>query len=278
MKAIESHFARPLIVRRGRCARRRGLTLLEVILALALTILLLSGVYGFYASTLKARDAGYASMREILLMGSLLNGMAEEIRHTTDMVPGDGNGFKGTYDSITIVKLRMPERYAFNEYDEMTDDLPPAQMDIERTGYQLLWDEELVDEENVPVCHGLWRTHQKTFDPNPSFVIEDEELAGLEGESEEEAAQRAAPRIEGEHTLTIEEMFAATRFDDVLYRNLHEGLNHGGDPSGFDVPLRGAIPKGLDGMLVCGRGYAYERRGHDPTGMRARLRSLGKVA
>ena len=81
---------------------------------------------------------------------------------------------------------------------------------------------------------------------------------------------RGGPRIEGEHTLTVEEMFASTRFDDVLYRNAHESLNHGGAPGGFDVPLRCAIPKGLDGLLVCGRGAAYERRGHDPSGMRAR--------
>ena len=81
---------------------------------------------------------------------------------------------------------------------------------------------------------------------------------------------RGGARIEGEHTLTVEEMFAATRFDDVLYLNVHEALNHGGAPGGFDVPLSCTIPKGLDGLLVCGRGAAYERRGHDPSGMRAR--------
>ena len=81
---------------------------------------------------------------------------------------------------------------------------------------------------------------------------------------------RGGARIEGEHTLTVEEMFAATRFDDVLYLNLHEALNHGGEPGGFDVPLSCTIPKGVDGLIVCGRGAAYERRGHDPSGMRAR--------
>ena len=81
---------------------------------------------------------------------------------------------------------------------------------------------------------------------------------------------RGGPRIEGDHTLTVEEMFAPTRFDDVLYRNAHEALNHGGAPGGFDVPLSCTTPKGLDGLLVCGRGAAYERRGHDPSGMRAR--------
>ena len=80
---------------------------------------------------------------------------------------------------------------------------------------------------------------------------------------------RGGPCIEGEHTLTPEEAFNGERFDDVLYRNMHEGL-HGGDTSGFDVSYGMLLPKGLDGLLVTGRGAAYLRRGHDPTGMRAR--------
>ncbi|PIU63494.1 MAG: hypothetical protein COS85_15955 [Armatimonadetes bacterium CG07_land_8_20_14_0_80_59_28] len=80
---------------------------------------------------------------------------------------------------------------------------------------------------------------------------------------------RGGPHIEGEHTLTPEESFAGRKCDDVLYRNIHEHL-HGGVESGFDVPYAITIPKGIDGLLVCGRGAAYLRRGHDPTGMRAR--------
>ncbi|MGD9495497.1 MAG: FAD-dependent oxidoreductase [Armatimonadota bacterium] len=80
---------------------------------------------------------------------------------------------------------------------------------------------------------------------------------------------RGGPHIEGDHTLTPQESFAGARFDDVLFRNVHE-QDHGGDPRGFDVPLRIALPKGIEGLLVCGRGAAYQRRGHDPTGMRAR--------
>jgi hypothetical protein len=80
---------------------------------------------------------------------------------------------------------------------------------------------------------------------------------------------RGGPHVRGEHTLTPQECFAGRKCDDALYRNIHE-MNHGGDPSGFDVPYGAVIPKGLDGLLVAGRGAAYLRRGHDPTGMRAR--------
>jgi len=79
---------------------------------------------------------------------------------------------------------------------------------------------------------------------------------------------RGGPRIEGAHTLTVEEMWSGQKFDDVLYRCICE-TKRGGDPSGYDVPYRMALPKTLDGLLVCGRGAAYERRGHDPS-IRAR--------
>lgn len=80
---------------------------------------------------------------------------------------------------------------------------------------------------------------------------------------------RGGSHIDGEHTLTPDEAFAGRKCADVLFRNTHE-REHGGDPSGFDVPYGIVLPKEIDGLLVCGRGAAYLRRGHDPTGMRAR--------
>jgi hypothetical protein len=82
---------------------------------------------------------------------------------------------------------------------------------------------------------------------------------------------RGGPHIEGEHTLSIKERFDGRKCDDVLYRNIHLGqADHGGEPSGFDVPYGICLPKNVDGLLVCGRGAAYSRRGHDPCAMRAR--------
>ena len=104
-------------VERGRPARRPGLTLLEVILALSLMIMLLSGVYSFYATSLKAREVGGTIARDAMLTRALLERIADELRHATDIVPGDGIGFRGERDNITIVHTRMPELYAFDEID-----------------------------------------------------------------------------------------------------------------------------------------------------------------
>ena len=177
----------------------RGFTLLEVLLALALMGILLVGVWDFYANALRARQIGNTISHEAMLMRALLDRMAEEIRQTASVVPGDGIGFSGTQDRITIVKLTLPETYAFDEWDPKRTDLPPAQMDIRRISYELLWDEELTDDEGVELCHGLWRSEQKTFDPNPKYIMEEEQLGDSEfdfdvtmGESEN------APTAEGE--------------------------------------------------------------------------------
>ncbi len=67
----------------------------------------------------------------------------------------------------------------------------------------------------------------------------------------------------------------------MLFVNVHEGRPpHAGAVEGCDVPYRCLLPRGVDNLLVVGRGAAYVRRGHDPTGMRARplVMVLGQAA
>ena len=92
---------------------------------------------------------------------------------------------------------------------------------------------------------------------------------------------RGGPCIDGEYTLTVEDHERGARFDDVLFVNVHEGRPpHAGAVEGCDVPYRCLLPQGVDNLLVVGRGAAYVRRGHDPTGMRARplVMVLGQAA
>lgn len=181
-----------------RSAPRRAFTLLEVLLALTLMILMLAGIVGFYHTTIKAREAAVNSIREVLLMRSLLEQIANEIRHATDIVPGDGRGFSGREDRLTLVRLVTPDPGVFNIEDPTAPDLPPAQADLLRVSYELLWDEELRDDEGVKICHGLWRTQQRTFDPNPRFVIAEEDAAEMGGDEFMQQAQESQPMPEGE--------------------------------------------------------------------------------
>jgi len=88
---------------------------------------------------------------------------------------------------------------------------------------------------------------------------------------------RGGPCIEGEHVLTPQESFAGARFPDVLFVSYVE-VHRGGNPDGHDMPYGMLLPKGVDGLLVTGRGAAFLRRGHDPsTRARCNMMTLGQA-
>lgn len=198
----------------GRGPRRRGVTLLEVILALALIITMMAAAIAFYHNAVRARTQGSQVAQEAIQMRAMLTRLAEEIRHTVNILPGDGKGFQGTEESITIVRTRLPENYAFDEYDKL-DTLPPAQMDLMRVTYHLYWDEEeRTDEQGIPICYGLWRTEQKTFDPRPNVVY-----ASAEPGEEVDTEQLNFPQPEGELYAPEIKYLRFEYYDGVKWRD-----------------------------------------------------------
>ncbi|MCH8854258.1 MAG: prepilin-type N-terminal cleavage/methylation domain-containing protein, partial [Planctomycetes bacterium] len=59
--------------------RRRGFTLLEVMLSLSLVVLLLSILFQFYRNTLEHRQRGLAAVQEAHLARVLLRQITDEI-------------------------------------------------------------------------------------------------------------------------------------------------------------------------------------------------------
>lgn len=97
---------------------------------------------------------------------------------------------------------------------------------------------------------------------------------------------RGGPCIEGEAVVRPEHINEGRRQPDVVLRAIWETQRlreQGGASaqalSGYDLPYRMMLPKGLDGILVVGRGSSYLRRGHDPA-TRGRIVQfhLGEVA
>ena len=91
--------------------------------------------------------------------------------------------------------------------------------------------------------------------------------------------------IDGEYTLTVEDMLGSAKFPDVIYQNFHEiervkraGLSSPSQP--YDVPYRILLPRKIDGLVVTGTGAGFVRRGHDPSSMRAKcsMMLLGHAA
>jgi hypothetical protein len=181
----------------GCASGRRGLTLIEVILALTLMIVLLSGVFAFYQTTLKARKEGGEIARDVLLARALLEQMADELRQATDIVPGDGIGFRGEREKLTIVRLKVPDPGpAYTEVDLLRDRPPAPRVDLERITYRLIWDPEIEDDDGYVVFFGLGRSVQQQFDPNPNLVVAEEDTPDLSDDGEEQRI--AGPQAEGE--------------------------------------------------------------------------------
>jgi len=83
---------------------------------------------------------------------------------------------------------------------------------------------------------------------------------------------RGGPHIEGEYLLTPQELYRGASAPDSMFRS-YVDVRVGGSKQGCDMPYRMLLPRGIDGLLVTGRGMSYLRRGHDP-GVRARCNMM----
>ena len=84
---------------------------------------------------------------------------------------------------------------------------------------------------------------------------------------------RGGPSIEGEVTLTVDDIAAERRFDDVIFISEDRRSD---PPKHFDVPYRVLVPKEIDGLLACGRS-AGRRPGSLIRG-RPSMMQMGQVA
>lgn len=121
---------------------RRGLTLLEFVLALGLLVLVASMMFAFYYQIMVARSRG----REMVSTGSLArivaHQIAEEIRAANGFVPGIGPGVNGKERLITLQTVTMPDKELFRRR-QMQDVVPPAESDIRQVSYYLAYDPDV---------------------------------------------------------------------------------------------------------------------------------------
>jgi len=139
------------------------MTLLEVIIALALMSVLLSGVYIFYSNTLRTRETADDLTTNAQLDRTTIKRIADDVRCAAGYMPGFGVGLIGDRHSVALYRYVMPEPDVFNEYNPDTDQLPPAKADLRKIEWRLHWDPENEDENGDPICHGLERTVQRTL-------------------------------------------------------------------------------------------------------------------
>ena len=142
--------------------RQLGITLLEVLLALALLSLLLAMLFIFSETTMKAEVVGREMATRSQLARVVLDRIAGEIRQAVAF----GTAISGDKNSIRILSTALPDREIF-ERRKVQDKPRTAQYDLVELRYYLkIYEDEYVELEDgteVPMVAGLYRREWKVL-------------------------------------------------------------------------------------------------------------------
>lgn len=125
-----------------RPANRRGLTLLEVMLAIGLLVLVSGMLFMFYDAMLRAREYGRKAATDGYLARTIAEQIAEEVRSAAGFVPAIGPGISGTDRLLTIQTVAIPDKTLFRRLS-IKDQRLPAEADIRQVQYYLAYDEDV---------------------------------------------------------------------------------------------------------------------------------------
>jgi hypothetical protein len=138
--------------RRARC----GFTLLEVLLAVALSIGLMLALLTFYKQTMDIRQMAGTTAETVAAERTAMNIITGELRSCL-VSPSVGMGLEGGLGSLRCASAALPGPGVWAVHTA-TEAPPAAERDVRIIGYRLRISE---DEQGLPVIDGLERTCQK---------------------------------------------------------------------------------------------------------------------
>lgn len=171
-----------------RSPRRRGLTLLEVVLAVGLLAGLSSMTYWFYGQVLTARDSGMKDVNRLRLARSVMDRIAKEIRQCSAASVDGEVGLRGTGEALWLSSLKMPSTELLRHYDQRLAP-PPTEYDIVKVSYLVARHPDVLAPDGYEFPLGLARTERLIPRPLavPKAPVEGEEGATGESEAAEQA-------------------------------------------------------------------------------------------
>lgn len=145
---------------------RRGLTLLELLLAIGLMSLLTAFMFTFYGVTLQTREYGTKTIVDTQLCRTVALKIADEIRSANGFLQGLGPGVGGNKYIIRLQTVVPPDKEQFLTRN-IQDAPPPAASDIRQVAWYLAYDPEQTyvygDGTEGPLPLGLVRREIKTL-------------------------------------------------------------------------------------------------------------------
>lgn len=188
-----SHF---WSARRVRPTERRGVTLLEVVLAMGLLVVVSTMTYWFYGSSLESSRAGTSEAQKVRLARVVLNRISTEIRQAAGITADNRVGVRGEPERIWLSTYRVPSR-AQSEDRELRREPLTGEYDLTKVEYKIVRHPEILDpEEGYEYPLGLARVEIPI--PRPD--------SAERGDTEEGGGDRLNP-------TDLEEMAARTGID-----------------------------------------------------------------
>jgi prepilin-type N-terminal cleavage/methylation domain-containing protein len=136
---------------------RRGFTLLEVMLAVALTLSLLAALLGFYKEVADVRTAVGAATDLVGGERILMDLMTAELRAATPY-PQMNLAMTGSTGGVQFITTALPAADAWRVANVTEGPVAPSGTDRQVVGYRLRMSQ---DEQGKPVVEGIERTCQK---------------------------------------------------------------------------------------------------------------------
>ena len=165
----------------SRQARQNGLTLIEVILAVSLSIIILGSSLAFYSQALRHRRVITAEVTILTSERQAMERITEDLRGALEY-PFIKMGIKGETDSLEFICTTIPGPAVWSERSA-TDNPPPPEHDLHRVKFRLaMRDDPETDEERIA---GLERVTRKII-VSEIMIEEEEYLFGDETEVEQE--------------------------------------------------------------------------------------------
>ena len=158
---------------------KRGLTLLEVVISLALITMLVGALLTFFWQTLEIRDQAMRAADRTNLAQQVLDRMAGELE-SCSALPDVGfpiEQFVGDRRSVTFITCPLPPDESYDFYRDAAY-APSPQHDLREITYSLWVEQDEETEEGDPLVGGILRTERRALDPYmpEAEAPEDEEL------------------------------------------------------------------------------------------------------
>ena len=187
------------------CRLRRGLTLLEVVLAMSLLVILSSMTYWFYASSLDTRERGRTEAHRLRLVRVTLDRIATEIRQASTITADNRVGIRGEAERIWLSSLRVPNKKLSEERRSREAPLP-AEYDLAKVAYHIVRHPDIRDDDGYERPLGLARVEIRTQRPDSAETGEAFEGEHLQTEVPEgEEVEEEIPLEDFEEALPGEE-------------------------------------------------------------------------